>query len=149
VNRPQRTNQDLHARYDYLVREYERTRRGLQALRERLSALRATAESKDGMVTVTVGPRGEVEAVELNPRAYRRLTPAELAASILDTIRQAGRSLSDQAAEAYGPYLPAGTSYPDLLTGEVDLSAFVPEQPVTDATFDQWWERWRGTGMRP
>jgi DNA-binding protein YbaB len=137
------TNQELFARYDYLLREYERTRKGLLALREKLSTLTAKTESKDGLVRATVGPRGELQELELDPRAYRRLTPTELASSIVDTVAQARRALSEQAAQAYAPLLPAGTSYEHLLSGEADVSAFVPHQPVTDATFDQWWETWR------
>jgi DNA-binding protein YbaB len=139
VSRP---NAELLARYDYLLREYERTRRNMLALREKLAGLHASAESKDGMVTVRVGPRGEVKSLELHPRVYRRLTPTELAESIVDTIRQAGQALSDQAAQAYGPYLPEGVSYQQLTQGE-GLSALIPEEPLTDATFDQWWEKWR------
>lgn len=132
-------NDELRARYNELLSEYEQVRKNVTALREKLACLSVTVESTDGMVKVGLGPRGELRSLELDPHAYHRLTPTELAKAILATVEQAGAKLSEQAAKAYAPYLPAGTSYEQLISPEADLSALIPEQPITDETFDDWW----------
>ncbi|MCC5578080.1 YbaB/EbfC family nucleoid-associated protein [Microtetraspora sp. AC03309] len=48
----------------------------------RLGELTVTSHSEDGMVTVTVGPRGQVRNIELDPRVYRKSSPSELSHSI-------------------------------------------------------------------
>lgn len=141
-------NRELMARYDQLLTEYERARKNILAMREKLAALNAAVESKDGMVKVGVGSRGELRSLEFNPRVYRRLTPTELAETVLETVAQAGAKLSEKAAEIYAPYLPAGTSYEDLLKPDANLSAFVPAQPVTNETFDEWWAQFKGLAGR-
>jgi len=69
--------------------DYPRMRTGLLALRERLADVRETAESDDGLITVTVGARNELLGLELDPRVFRTPDSAALAADILGTTRRA------------------------------------------------------------
>src|SRR2546427_10502341 len=120
-------NRELWARYDQLLTEYERTQKRLVGVRERLQALRVKAESKDGLVKVTVGPRGNLVGLELDAKATRRLSATELAETILETAKRANGKLSEQAREVYGSFLPDNVGYEQMLDGDVDLAAFMPD----------------------
>lgn len=69
--------------------DYERFRRRVVALRDQARELRESAESDDGLVTVTVGGHGELLDLALDPRVFRESHASELAATILSTVRRA------------------------------------------------------------
>lgn len=69
--------------------DYARLRDGLLAVRERLADVRETAQSDDGLITVTVGAHDELLDLELDPRVLRTPDSAALAADILGTARRA------------------------------------------------------------
>jgi DNA-binding protein YbaB len=100
-------NRALRARFDDVVSQYERLRSGLDEMQERLSRLAVTAESPDGLVRATVGPRGQLIDLELDPDIYRRHDAAELSRKILRTVEQAVAKTTDQVQEMVGEYLPA------------------------------------------
>ncbi len=132
-------NRELWARYDELVTAYERTRKQLGELREKLDGLRGEAQSPDGLVSATVGARGELTRLTLSPRTYRHLGPDELAETIVAAVRQAGANLAEQAGELYAPFLPKDVSYAQVRAGEADPAAFRPREPLTADTFTDWW----------
>ncbi|MEO3928861.1 YbaB/EbfC family nucleoid-associated protein [Micromonosporaceae bacterium B7E4] len=116
---------ELRAEYEQLVTEYERSRQRLATLHERMSALTSSATSDDGLVTVTVGARGELSTVEVEPRAYRRLAPTELGESIVATARKAGEQVAEQLRELLSPLMPAGVPVEKLLAPGADWSAYL------------------------
>jgi DNA-binding protein YbaB len=137
-------NRELWARYDQLLTVFERTRRQLGEVQAKVSTLTGTATSKDGMVTATVGPRGTLTELTFHARAFRRLSPTELAEAVVATVREATDDVQAKAAKLYQPFLPRTADYAQLMRGEVDLSAFVPQRPVTDESFDEWWSGFNG-----
>jgi hypothetical protein len=74
-----------------------RLRANLLTVQSELGKVRATADSDDGLVRVTVGGRGEVIDLELDPRIYRTTDSGALAGTILEAIRQAGELAADEA----------------------------------------------------
>lgn len=62
-----------------------------------------TETSRDGLVKVTVDPRGAVLALDLDPRIYRRPDARALAESILETIRRAGETAQEQVMDIFEP----------------------------------------------
>ena len=86
---------------------FERIRDGYPELRRALLAVSATATSDDGLVTVTVGPRGQVVRLELDPRIYRRPDSRRLAATITATIDAATARAMSAVTELTRPYIPA------------------------------------------
>lgn len=100
-------NRALRARFDDVVSQYDRLRSGLDEMQERLSKLAVTAESADGLVRATVGPRGQLIDLKLDPDIYRRADADELARRILRTVEQAVARTTDQVREMVGEYLPA------------------------------------------
>jgi DNA-binding protein YbaB len=86
--------------------DYPRFRSRLVELQSRLPEVRETAESADGLITVTLGARGELLALELDPRIYRTTDAAALAQDILDTVRRAADAVRERVkkltTEAFG-----------------------------------------------
>lgn len=99
---------------------------------EELSATEHTACSTDGMVRVTVGRNGQLRGIELSPRAYRTLSPSQLADAIMQQADKATAAVSEQSKQLLEPLMPEGMPYQEVF-GERDmLDAFFPS-PVKPA----------------
>ncbi|MDG4762746.1 YbaB/EbfC family nucleoid-associated protein [Solwaraspora sp. WMMD406] len=98
--------QSLRARADELMAQFERMRSGVGELQQKLRSVSATVTSDDGLVTATVGPRGQVIKVEFDPRIYRRPNSKELSATVTETIRRATDKAMAQVEELCRPLLP-------------------------------------------
>ncbi|SCL21536.1 Conserved DNA-binding protein YbaB [Micromonospora nigra] len=96
----------LRARADELMAQFERMRSGVGELQQRLRSVSATVTSDDGLVTVTVGPRGQVTKVEFDPRIYRRPNSRELSATVTETIRRATEKAMGDVEELLRPFVP-------------------------------------------
>ncbi|MEV0824761.1 YbaB/EbfC family nucleoid-associated protein [Nonomuraea rubra] len=110
---------------EQLVQEVNQQTEQLKQMQERMRELSATAVSRDGLVTVTVGPRGEVRAIELDPRVYRKLSPSELAGSIVEQIGHATRQVSGEMKELMEPFVP-DLPFDDLFGEETGFESFLP-----------------------
>lgn len=99
-------NRQLRARAEELMGEFNRLRTGMGELQQKLRQITATAKSDDGYVKATVGPRGQLVRLELDPRIYRRPDSKQLAATITQTINRATADAMAQVSEACKPYLP-------------------------------------------
>ncbi|RSN11424.1 hypothetical protein DMB42_12565 [Nonomuraea sp. WAC 01424] len=97
-----------------------------------LSALEHTARSADGMVSVTVGRHGQLRGVELNPRAYRSLSPTQLAEAIMRQANEATAAVSEQSRQLLNPLMPDGVPYEEVFGERATLDAFFPS-PVEPA----------------
>lgn len=91
-------------------------------LQEGIAAATSTAISKDGTVTVTVGPNGGLQDLRLGHRAIE-LGAAKLTALILETVREAQREVVAKVHEAFEP-LGEGTEsmamYMDAVPDDLD-----------------------------
>jgi DNA-binding protein YbaB len=74
--------------------------------REELAATAATVTSRDGAVTVTVGPAGALQALVFSERA-EELDRSQLAAAVLDAACRAHAEAARRALRALGPTLGA------------------------------------------
>lgn len=96
----------MRAQADELMARFERMRSGLGDLQQQLKAVTATVTSEDGLVKATVGPRGQVIRVELDPRIYRRPNSKELSTTVTETIRTASEKAMSQVEELCRPFVP-------------------------------------------
>ncbi|WP_329086217.1 MULTISPECIES: YbaB/EbfC family nucleoid-associated protein [unclassified Streptosporangium] len=110
---------------DELTAEYEQQARRVKDAYGTLADLEVTARSDDGMVTVKAGPRGEVRAIELNPRVYRKLSPAELSHAIMTQIDRATAAVAARTKELMGPLVPDDVPVEELLGKGAVLEPFV------------------------
>lgn len=90
-----------------------------RALEARLARLTETARSPDGMVTVTVGIRGDLTALEL-AEAVRQRPAGVIAREILSTVRAARGALltavTAATTEAMGPDTATGRAVVESFT---------------------------------
>jgi DNA-binding protein YbaB len=88
------------------VEEYEAKLADLKKksedLEENFANASATVQSKDGAVTVTVGPNGGLQNLVLGHRAVE-LGAAKLTAVILETARKAQKQAAQQVLELFKP----------------------------------------------
>jgi hypothetical protein len=77
-------------------------------LSERLQRARASAESRDGEVVVTVDQSGGLADLHLSARAMR-LSPDDLGEIILATSRRAQATLAQQVADVVSSLYGAGS----------------------------------------
>jgi DNA-binding protein YbaB len=75
------------------VIDHARLRSDLLTLRDRLAEVRETAESDDGLITVTLGAKNELLDLRIDPRVFRTPDSAALADSIARTARRAAEQV--------------------------------------------------------
>jgi DNA-binding protein YbaB len=100
-------NHALRARFDDVYGQYQRLRSGMDDMQQRLARLQVTAESDDGLIRATVGPRGQLIDLRLDRRIYRDMDAAELGRKIVSTVEQAAAQVATQVQEIMAGYLPA------------------------------------------
>ncbi|MEV0232512.1 YbaB/EbfC family nucleoid-associated protein [Nonomuraea sp. NPDC050786] len=69
-------------------------------------AVQVTEKSRDGLVSVTVGPRGELVRLDLDPRIYRRPDARQLADTIVETAERAAAKARERIEEILEPVIP-------------------------------------------
>jgi hypothetical protein len=104
-------------------------RAALTRLRADLSTVSGTATAPRRVVSVTVGPRGELTELRFPTGVYRSMAPAELASVIMKTVAEAHEQATNRWAELLTPMLPNGLSATAVLAGTADLSDMVPDEP--------------------
>jgi hypothetical protein len=93
-------------------------------LSRRMRDVRATASAPGGQITVTVDHAGGLSDLELTPRALR-LTPDELARTILDTSRRAQAHLTARMNELVTDIYGEGSDTAGFI-GEAYAEQFPP-----------------------
>jgi DNA-binding protein YbaB len=99
-------NHALRERLADVYGRYERLRSDLDDLRERLASLQVSAASADGLVRATVGPRGELIGLRLDPAVYRSHDPDDLARVVVATARSAAARTAEEVEALLAGYLP-------------------------------------------
>ncbi|GAA2920790.1 MULTISPECIES: YbaB/EbfC family nucleoid-associated protein [Streptomycetaceae] len=69
------------------------------AAKRELDAATASVTSKDHMVSVTVGPQGQVVSMTFHTKAYQSMAPAELAAALVTVLNEARAAMGSQVIE--------------------------------------------------
>ncbi len=96
----------LQAQAEELMSQFHKLRDGASELQRQLEAVTAKAISEDRYVTATVGPRGQLIELELDPRIYRNPNSGALAATIKSTIQTATAEAADKVAKLCKPFMP-------------------------------------------
>lgn len=129
---------DHRAQVEELLAGYRRSREQLGVVHRTLAALKESATSDDGLVTVTVGPQGQLCELVIVDSAYRKLRPHELAETIVELTEKATLLAARKAGEVLAPVLPPDTDPDALLRGTADLTPaeLKVEQPGAEETFE-------------
>jgi DNA-binding protein YbaB len=137
---------DHQAQVDELLADYRRSREQLAGMQQSLSAIRETATSSDGLVKATVGSGGALLDLTIADAAYVRVSPADLAKSIVRTVASASAKASETANRTVSPLLPVQTDPAALLAGRADLTdaeLAPPSRRVDDESYEElsWMDR--------
>ncbi|MFC3739948.1 YbaB/EbfC family nucleoid-associated protein [Paractinoplanes deccanensis] len=100
-------NRDLRNRLEEIHSRYARLRSDLDALQRRLTSLRITVASPDGLVRATVGPRGELIDLRLTRRATHHMDNEYVSRTIVTTVHSAAAKARRQVQSLMADYLPA------------------------------------------
>jgi DNA-binding protein YbaB len=143
------SNGQLRAQLDALLREYDQARRSLSDVRTKMRAVTGTARSPDRLVEATVGPRGHLTALRLDPKACRTLSSEKLAERVLDTVKRAAADATGQVSALLAPTLPPGLPVDELVRGEVVPADWNGTQALSGPSLREWWERAASSGGQP
>lgn len=72
----------------------------------RARRITVTRRSRDGLVSVTVGPRGDLVTLDIDPRVFRRPDSRALADTIVETVQAAAAEAEQQVVETMSAVLP-------------------------------------------
>jgi DNA-binding protein YbaB len=121
------------------VEEYEAKLADLKKksedLQENFAASTATVTSKDGAVTVTVGPNGGLQNLVLGHRAVE-LGAARLTALILETARRAQKQAAEKVLEIFKP-LGEGTEAYQMVSDSIPSDDEIDETDAYDEIDDE------------
>jgi DNA-binding protein YbaB len=84
-------------------------------LHRKARAVQVTETSPDGLVSATVGPRGDLVRLDLDPRLYRRPDSRQLADTITETIARAAAKARERVIEIFEPVIP-----PEQMAAHID-----------------------------
>ena len=96
----------MRASVDELQGRFQRLTTEGPEIHQRARAVQVTEKSPDGFISVTVGARGELIRLDLDPRIYRRPDSRQLADAITDTIKAAGAKAQEQVLDLFEPLIP-------------------------------------------
>jgi DNA-binding protein YbaB len=120
---------EWQAHIDELLGQYRRLRDNLGQMQREMTELTASAESRNGEVRATVGYRGDLVKLEINPRAHRALDSVTLAELIVETTRQAAADVQARMREVVAPNLPDAAGLSGMGT-DFDFTKLFPEDPM-------------------
>ena len=118
--------QGLRAYAEEMLATANKVQSRSQEFRAEVQAVRATAKSPDGHVTVTVGHNGKLVKLQLDPRIYRKPDSAKLAQTIMETIERATVEAHKQVTEVSARYAP-GVDISSRLAGKARSSGQLGE----------------------
>lgn len=123
----------LRALAEELTGQVAKLRTGMVDMRNEINALTATVKSPDGYVTATVGPRGQLVRLQLDPRIYRTPDSTALATTITQTVQKAAAEAAkkvEAVAAKYAPGVAVGDRVHDDVTERLRRLDFLHDQIV-------------------
>src|SRR3954451_7753128 len=105
------------------IADLEQTKARLSELNLQMDAEQTSVKSKDRMIEATVDARGRLTDLSLRATKYRTLSPKELCARIVETVRAAQDKGERVAMERLASVAPGGVPIEDLFAGTLNLDA--------------------------
>ena len=99
-------NAALQAHADELRADFQRLMAEGPAVAARAREVVVTRKSRDGLVSVTVGPRGDLVHLDIDPRVFRRPDSRGLADAIVETVQAAAAEAQEQVVETLSTVIP-------------------------------------------
>ncbi|MFC0108376.1 YbaB/EbfC family nucleoid-associated protein [Kibdelosporangium aridum] len=96
----------------------------LAALHRRVAEISVSVTAPRKVVTVTVGQHGQITDLQFPSSAYLGLTPADLATTVMRTLRQAQAQARERVATLLAPVVPPHFD----LTGPLPVETDEPDE---------------------
>lgn len=107
-------NDLLRVELDGLLESFAQQRERLGEVQSRLMSTTVTGRSADSMVTVDSNVAGIPVDVRLDPAAFKRSTPDNLARSVLEAVQAAAQQANEATQQATAPFQAMAAEVPDL-----------------------------------
>ncbi|MDH6573835.1 DNA-binding protein YbaB [Streptomyces sp. SAI-117] len=118
----------LEKRVEKAMAELQAAQAAMERTERELRQVSFAVLSSDRAVRATVGPQGEVTALDFLDDKYRDMSPQELAASVLEAINAARVKVNRHVMKALTPFTQPSDSMPELEGFDVDWgNIFGPE----------------------
>jgi DNA-binding protein YbaB len=121
-------DEETNASFREIAGGYRRRLDELRQMQHDVRQVTATARTRDGLVSVEVGPQGQLRDIRFDPRVYERMSPQRLARTIKELTGEASNEAAGQAKQITAAFLPEDL-VARLRDGEEDLTAFLPDAP--------------------
>lgn len=105
-----------------LMTAYEDLQSNMETMQNELLITRAVGSSENGLVQATVGPRGQLVDLVIDPMVYRRPDAQELADMVLEATGDAVALVSDLVSEILARHIPPEVRTPTL--DQFDFAGF-------------------------
>jgi DNA-binding protein YbaB len=112
-------------RIEQALADLAEERRRLAEIQEEIGKTSTVRHSKDRILSVTVDGRGDVRKVAFDGTRYRRLSPAELAKLIVDTVNDARNEAIQKVGGMVNSDVLPGVSFADVAAGKADMDGIV------------------------
>ncbi|WET79661.1 YbaB/EbfC family nucleoid-associated protein [Amycolatopsis sp. QT-25] len=122
-------NAAMKDQVDTLLEQFERQTAQLRDAQEAASQTSATVVSQDGLVRATIDATGTLAKLEIQPNAFERTTPAQLANTVLNLVRQGSLQVKQQVADLMAPITEGLPDLSDLIEGAPSLQGLLPSIP--------------------
>ncbi|WP_233611274.1 YbaB/EbfC family nucleoid-associated protein [Amycolatopsis sp. WAC 01376] len=122
-------NAAMKDQVDTLLEQFERQTAQLRDAQEAASQTSATVVSQDGLVRATIDATGTLAKLEIQPNAFERTTPAQLANTVLTLVRQGSLQVKQQVADLMAPITEGLPDLSDLIEGAPSLQGLMPSIP--------------------
>jgi DNA-binding protein YbaB len=99
--------------------------RKLAEFQERMTSASSVVESPDKMVVATFDGRGELVQLKFTTTKYRTMAPAELAATLMDTLKRGRTAAFSKIDEMAGRDVLPGINFGELAAGKLDVNEVV------------------------
>jgi DNA-binding protein YbaB len=99
--------------------------RKLAEFQRKMAEASTVVESANKMVTATFDGRGELVKLTFNNTKFRAMAPAELATTLMDTIKRGRTAAFGQIDQMAGGDVLPGVNFGDLAAGKVDINEMV------------------------
>jgi DNA-binding protein YbaB len=99
-------NNELTTSLEGFAADFGQRMEELRGVREELRKVHASARTRDGAVSVEVGPHGELLDIKFDPRLHDRLSSQRLAMTIMTLVGEAKAEASQKAQEITAEFLP-------------------------------------------
>lgn len=116
----------MRTQIDTLMDDYRAVVAGLDGLTADVAALTATARSADRCVTATVGPRGELVQLTIDPVLAARIDTTTLAGRVVEATTRAAAVVRERVRTTICDALPGYLRDLVAADGEVSLGRLLP-----------------------